>query len=223
MRAVIHIRRFSCLVTVVLIAGCTPTMPAPPAPRTATPVSASFGKTWNAVVDQFAEQNIPIKTIDRASGLIVADPQRVSSGSGIADCGSNGMSALDPDEATWNVLVRGDSTSSTVKATVRFVITGLYGVMRECSTTGQWESAFEHRVKDIAEGRPVAAAALESTPACVGDAAERDGDNYHVTVHVPKGDQPCAAVKECKYRDGAVTMSRETAINRCRVEAKREP
>jgi hypothetical protein len=103
--------------------------------RTGTPVSASFSKTWDAVIDIFASKNISIKTLDRTSGLIVAEAQTIASndtyGFTIADCGAltggsqeyaplNGP--IPPTSANWNVLVRStDSTNTLVRATVRFV------------------------------------------------------------------------------------------------------
>src|SRR5690242_4566928 len=105
------------VVALVLLAACQMTPPAPPAPRSGMEVSASFGKTWSAVIDVFAERNIPIKTIDRASGLVVAEPQGVPTRTdGLADCGTIIGRPIYPDHATWNVLVRGDSARSTVKA-----------------------------------------------------------------------------------------------------------
>lgn len=136
--------------------------PAPAAPRSGTTVSASFGKTWDATVDVFAERNIQIKTIDRASGFIAAEPQSLTTiaADSLADCGhsSTGGSLQDrmarSESATWNVLVRGDSTKATVKATVRFAfVSGLNGQTYQCSSTGRWEAALEQRVKSSAEAK----------------------------------------------------------------------
>lgn len=142
------------VVALVLLAACTITPPAPPTPRSGTAVAASFGKSWDAVIDIFAERNIPIKTVDRASGIIVAEPQSVATRiDSLADCGTVIGRAIYPDRATWNVLVRGDSTRSTVKATVRFTQGGTPGdpQLVECSTRGIWETALEQGVKANAE------------------------------------------------------------------------
>lgn len=136
--------------------------PAPPAPRTATAVGASFNKTWETVVDAFAEQNIQIKTIDKASGIIAAEPQTLTTiaADSLADCGhsSTGTAMQDKmarsESATWNVLVRGDSARATVKATVRFgFVSLLNGSAYECSSNGRWERGFEQRVKAAAEAK----------------------------------------------------------------------
>ena len=133
------------LVSVTLaIVGCSVQAPAPPVPRSgATEVAASFSKTWDAVIDDFASQNVPIKTIDRTSGLIVAERLSVGPEDGKlwADCGSDMMiGKLYPTSATYNVLVRGDSTKSTVRVTVRWLRVGMARglstatVTEECGT-----------------------------------------------------------------------------------------
>jgi len=43
-----------------------------PEPLPAAPVRASFNRTWATVIDFFADQAIPVKTLDRSSGYIAA-------------------------------------------------------------------------------------------------------------------------------------------------------
>src|SRR5919202_1864412 len=99
--------RCSPVVTASLLASCATVMPpAPPVPRAApTEVAASFGKTWDAVIDELTSRNIPIKTVDRSSGLIATDPLTVASDIGdVADCGSDILAIkLVPTDATYNV------------------------------------------------------------------------------------------------------------------------
>src|SRR3712207_1620493 len=100
----------------VPVAACA-TMPAPPPPpRPATEVAAPFGRTWDAVIDEFAAQNIPIRTMERASGFIATEQLSVPrSSEKYADCGTDVAVPLVPHRATYNVLVRGDSTRSSAK------------------------------------------------------------------------------------------------------------
>jgi hypothetical protein len=65
-----------------------------------------------------------------------------------------------PTNASYNVLVRGDSNSAVVKVTPRWVRIGPGRAMfnhdvvtEECSSRGIWESEVESRIKDIAEKR----------------------------------------------------------------------
>jgi hypothetical protein len=51
------------------LAACAPPYqpPAPSGARAPTEVLTSFGRTWDGVIDVFAEENIPISTMERAS------------------------------------------------------------------------------------------------------------------------------------------------------------
>ena len=151
--------------SIVLLAGCASyTPPPPPAPRDATPVWASAGHTWDAVVEVFAARNIPIRTIERVSGLIVTDNLNVGpEGKEWANCGNAG---LGPTHGTYNVLVRGDSTRSMVKATVRWSLYVSQAADTECSTTYEWEQGFEEQIKQLAERQ---SAAMARSPAEVED------------------------------------------------------
>src|SRR5262249_15246197 len=111
---------------IVFVCACATSAPLPyykaplaPSPRNATQVQASFATTWSAAVDVFAESNVPIETIDRASGLLVPAPLLYlseSSDSTWADCGQalgglfkGGYHPVIPDAARYNVRVKGDS------------------------------------------------------------------------------------------------------------------
>ena len=133
--------------------------PVQPAPRTGTPVEASFTKTWDAVIDIFSERNIRIKTMDRTSGLIVAE---TNSAVGLtegqlndyADCGGYGPTLRTyPNFVTYNILVRGDSTKSIVKANALWEkrSTSQYDLARDCVSKGNWEILIERAVLEIAQ------------------------------------------------------------------------
>jgi hypothetical protein len=137
----------------VLLAACgSYRPPAPPSPRDATEVAASVGRTWDAVIDLFAARNIPIRTIERSSGIIATEPLIVGpEGRDWADCGTEQSGRLRPNTAIYNVLVRGDSGSATVRATVRWSRILAPGQGVQCSTTDVWERSLESGVKARAE------------------------------------------------------------------------
>lgn len=152
-------RSLAALLISVALTACIPQGPGAPTPAPVTEVSASAAKTWDAVIDVFAERNIPIRNMERASGFISTDALAVSSRQATtwADCGTSMGVALAPDKATYNVLVRGDSSHANVKVTVRWTMGGgSAGMMgnvapRECATKGVWEKDMQASVKARAE------------------------------------------------------------------------
>lgn len=132
------------------------------AARDATPVSASFERTWRATIDVFAERNIPIATIDKTSGLIATTALSIDAPKDTvltwADCGATtGIGGVEftATRATYNVLVRGDAPRSTVKVTVRWAFWQSFGAFgensRDCVTKHVWERAAEADIKARAE------------------------------------------------------------------------
>jgi hypothetical protein len=145
---------------VIILAGCAHHGPPPaPAPRDATSVNAPADRTWDAVIDVFAGRNIPIRSIERGSRLVVTDELRVGSGAQqYADCGQAADGRLRPNYARYNALVRGDSAGSTVTVTVFYSYVTDKAVVKDCSTTYALETRLESEVKARAEARAIAAA-----------------------------------------------------------------
>jgi hypothetical protein len=177
-------RRLLTLLPSFLLVACATkyTPPESATPRSATSVNASQGRTWDAVIDVFAERNIPIRNMERVSGFIVTEELGIADTGSVAwaDCGKvpnswgaekkRGKSApkqkdrpLAPSRASYNVLVRGDSARSTVRATVRWTTPGTVKAGPiECSTRGTWESIAEQEVKRRAEAESSTASASSS-------------------------------------------------------------
>ncbi len=168
-------RTFAALVLVLAGACVSPPVPPVPAPtRDATPVAASFDATWNAVIDHFAATNIPISTIERASGIIATARLSVTREDAMvfADCGGRypaedletlQLSGVRLQRASmermfvassvvYNVLVRGDGERSSVRVTASWDTDDPAAPFR-CETTGQWESDMEAAVRERAEGQ----------------------------------------------------------------------
>jgi hypothetical protein len=126
--------------------------PAAATPRDATHVNASLGQTWDAVIDLFGLRNIPIRTIERVSGIVATEGLSVDSvdGKAWADCGRVGRRQVPANNAIYNVLVRGDSTASSVRANVLWRHVTLKGNI-ECTSPYVWERLFESDVKARAE------------------------------------------------------------------------
>jgi hypothetical protein len=141
--------RPSILVIAIAIVACTP--PVAVAPNPASPINAGFSKSWNAVIDVLSEDNIPVKTLDKSSGFVAAELSTMSTDDlqKFTNCGGI-MDMMVHSEnfgvANYNILVRGDSTASTVKVTARFTHGGAL-----CETKNVFESAFQSAVKSRAE------------------------------------------------------------------------
>jgi uncharacterized lipoprotein len=156
----------------------TVTPPTGAAPvRTPTAVHASFSRTWNAVVDALAEQNIQIRVLDRSSGWVATEVLRVqtppSQSRKWVDCGTMTTDTLAtepdttgfhstghetvpnfPEQVEYDVVVHGDSAQATVHVAARWGSTYLgqwTSAVVECVTKGVWESEFENAVKRAAE------------------------------------------------------------------------
>jgi hypothetical protein len=153
-------RRTLVPAALVLIAACY-TPPHAPTPREAAPVAASAGRTWDAVIATLGDRNIPIASMERASGFIASPTLTLETvrtrPKGLADCGRSFFSgAPEPTAATYNVLVRGDSSASTIKVTASYVSTttdsnGTQSV--NCASTARFETEVEQAVRARAESR----------------------------------------------------------------------
>lgn len=119
-------------------------------PRQGVQVDAGFDATWDAAIDAFAESNVPIATMDRGSGFIASEQIDAGSrGSRFADCGQFVGEIVDPSLATYNVIVRGDSSRSTVRVTAAFARPDIGG---RCVSRGTFETIMENRILARAEG-----------------------------------------------------------------------
>lgn len=202
--------------------ACQPTPPPPPAPVQSATVAASFGKTWDAAIDVFTQNNIPIRNMERASGLLVAEPTDVRSGAGAyADCGGDGIGGRRvPTHAFYNVVVRGDSSTSTVRVSARWTLNLGNLSTIECATKATFESGMEATIKARAEGRPTPMTAANSYETCATKTnAAPSGGGWVVTVfRVDSTDGTCWQRRQCTYKDSAAGMTEAAAIEKCRKE-----
>ncbi len=138
-----------------LALGCVYPPSTTATPRSPTYVAASFAKTWDAVIDVFAERNIPLRTLDRSSGFAATDELGVDGSARWADCGSDAIHGdVGPRHAIWNVRLKGDSTAALILVTARWWMfrgKGTNGRRIDCVTTGVWEREAEEAIRDRAE------------------------------------------------------------------------
>ncbi len=150
----IALQRSLLVLTVFVSASCASTRRfVPPyaalSPRTPTAVDAPFDSTWSAVISYFAQNSIAIRTIEKASGIIVAEMASASLPTRMvvldslgrtqmlrrgvvltkpvyADCGSYATGVKDArplaiTQASFNVFVTPSSGGSALRVTMRFL------------------------------------------------------------------------------------------------------
>ena len=140
------------------LAACPPVQrPGTPTPPAAAEIAAPVARTWDAAADVLAERNLPVRTMDRASGFMSTDQMAVEGRDAKrwADCGAVLGTRSEADRATYSVLVRGDSVRSTARVTVRWTQGGRGGEeLVECTTRGTLEAEVQAAIKARAEQRP---------------------------------------------------------------------
>lgn len=121
----------------------------------------------------FAERNIPITTIEKASGVIMAElkngliPNRTPATDSkakdgsikqspplYADCGTRDGVGYDPTGVIYNIRVTGDATKSAAQVNAKYTQdgSGVGNSFFVCSSTGKWESDVQAFIKSRAEG-----------------------------------------------------------------------
>lgn len=157
-------RRMFRLLPLVVATSCIKTIPPTPAPeRAPVPIKASFDATWNAVVEVFAAEHIPIQTLDKPSGLIVVTPDTVDSKSADrwASCGAikHGIEpamVIHATDVDYNIVVRAAGAGSTIRFNVRWTSHNEADPNRPdyvlCTTTNAWEIELEQKIRALAEG-----------------------------------------------------------------------
>lgn len=142
----------------VASAACAPKYTPPetaPAQRPVRTINAPFSRVWDATIDAFAAANIPIETLDRASGLLVPKGTMYvgAAGAALADCGGVTIPSditprpVYPSSVKFNVVVRGDSSAASVQ--VRTFFASEAGTTL-CVSKGVFEDMMEKRIADRA-------------------------------------------------------------------------
>jgi hypothetical protein len=150
------VRSLSCVLVAAVGGGaCAPQPPQlAPRPVPAAEIAAPFDRVWGAVIDHFADNSVPIRTLEKASGLIVTESMLVPLGRiDLADCGKDSLGEyVGPSHAAYNVRVTGDSAKSSVRVTATFSNqrSALYP---QCVSRGNYErvliSSIRYRMESV--------------------------------------------------------------------------
>jgi len=110
--------------------------------------NASFDETWSRAIEVFASKNIPIKTLEKDSGIIVAENELVSTSdmAGAASCPSSVLATPFAGVMNFNVFVRAvgaNSTNVTVNTAYRMTYRDMNGgtISQICNSNGSVERA----------------------------------------------------------------------------------
>jgi hypothetical protein len=164
------IRQITCVAaSALLLTGCA-TAPGTYNVQKTRVYSEGKDVIWERVVDTFASQNLSIKTIEKASGLIAAD-RALASPTGMngriltwADCGNGGLAIPVSQLADLNVFVRPVQGGTSVTVNTRFQETRkLFDTFQtvSCASTGELEQTLlsnfgNGRAAEISSLRPAA-------------------------------------------------------------------
>ena len=112
--------------------------------------SAPYDDVWSAVIETFADLNLPIDNMEKASGLITTDwISFTGTGKDYCDCGGAGISTVLSTEGRFNVFVRDEESSVRVKVNTTYRETRVFGDARstvDCTSTGGLEARIHAEV-----------------------------------------------------------------------------
>lgn len=110
--------RYATIALAVMLTGCS-TAKAPPVPVEASRSYAMpYDEVWGRVVEVLASANIQIKTIEKESGVIYAEPAQANPA--FADCGADIFSVTVARPATLNIVVRPADSGTVVTVNTSF-------------------------------------------------------------------------------------------------------
>ena len=147
--------------TCLMIYNCA-TAPPPRQIAKVFPIEAPFDEVWQAVIETFAEMNLPIVNMEKDSGLIttewIAYP-RGKAGNIYCDCGGLGLNVEIERRGRFNVFVRKITENScelTVNCLYNQTIQPAMGdastqSTRSCVSTGKLEADMFEIVKSKLE------------------------------------------------------------------------
>lgn len=137
---------------------CCATAPVPRQIQSSFPIDKPFEPVWQAVIEVFAELNLPIMNLEKASGLITTDwiSFRGQSNTGYCDCGGLGLNVELDRRGKFNVYVKKISDNSCeIKVNAVFDHIVRYGLDRNstpstssCVSTGKMEAEFYKKFMD---------------------------------------------------------------------------
>lgn len=139
-----------------MIYGCAGIAPAPRQIAKAFPIEAPFDEVWQAVIESFAELQLPIQNMEKDSGLITTDWIDFSGqkNTGYCDCGKPRFGLLEGSRSgRFNIFIKktsGNSCEVNVNCMYRQTLVKLNGDFyknKSCVSTGNLEAEMFELIK----------------------------------------------------------------------------
>lgn len=116
--------------------------------RRAETYPASFEATWRAILQTFAELDLPISTVEKESGVVATDWILVADADDRMECRAD---ARQP-EMRFNVLVEEVSGGTRMTITSGARALDDDGALQRCVSSGELERSIQRRVARKVEG-----------------------------------------------------------------------
>ena len=144
--------RVLCAVAVCLAFGaCMTVAPKPRQIQSSFPMDKPFDTVWTAVIETFAEMNLPILNMEKVSGLITTDWIRLDDPEA-SDCGTMDLfSHEEGRRVKFNIFVKTAGDACELKVNAMFdLLFSVYGnkmvQTTSCVSTGKFEKEIYNRV-----------------------------------------------------------------------------
>ncbi len=147
-------RYFAIVIAISIATGCAaPAAPKPVEFEKSRSFDGSFDSIWPSVVAAFASFNVPIKNIEKDSGLIVAE--QAIPNEGFADCGKGGVTKTGFQEriadrfGVYNLQVRDNGRQQSVTVNASFTANVYRGRNKHRTVTCFSNGSFEQGILDF--------------------------------------------------------------------------
>ena len=150
----------ACLLLAGLSTGCGKAYIAPQPPAEPAPVAVNvpFDRALDLVAAELGRSNTPMATVDRGTGLVVAQAIVVKRPQSTewSDCGKIKGYATERDRGfatrgSFEVMVRPAGQGSTIHVTARWSKPDMDADRATCVSTGVFERALEARIRAAAD------------------------------------------------------------------------
>ncbi|WP_406852715.1 hypothetical protein WEU32_02225 [Brevundimonas sp. BH3] len=146
-----HIKKYIGITALAFTLTACASTPAPVIERfdTSRTYNMSRDQAWDRAVEWFAVQNIPIKAIEKESGIISGEAAYIKTVQGqYAACETPTFYGLNGATARINILIRGNSNQATVQVNNTIVGEAIYSLSNppqiqtvSCVSTGRLENS----------------------------------------------------------------------------------